>query len=339
MMRWGLLLLGLSQVGKVDSFLFAMCMTLIQTFPLPRQIQKGLLFIFLIVVLFDPNLVFYLGLWAYDAYPMYPLFCLYPVFPAYIYGQPTYLWAMVWTVFGWYVRQLEEKYKQDHVKVNHQRDDFVEKERFLAEQNARLSAEKQYEVEIARLQERNRIARDLHDSIGHVLSSSLLQVGALQVMNQNEDLVPLLATLQNTLDRGMHSARQSLHDLEDSAWNFDEQLRQLIHEFQFCPLILKQQMNHPLPIWQAKHLIAIISEALHNVTCHSNATQVNLTIREQPGFYQLIIEDNGQVKQVKEGGMGLLNMQSRVKRLNGHWNLNTQNGFKIHISWPKEEMK
>lgn len=339
MIRWGLLILGLSQVGKVDSFLFAMCMTLIHTFPLPRRVQKGLLILFLILALFYPNLIFYLGLWAYDAYPLHLLFCLFPVLPAYIYENPTYLWGIAWIMFGMCLRQLEDRYQQDHAKVNYQRDDFVEKERFLAEQNARLSAEKQYEVEIARLQERNRIARDLHDSIGHVLSSSLLQVGALQVMNQNADLVPLLVTLQNTLDHGMYSVRQSLHDLEDSTWNFDDQLRQLIHEFRFCPLTLQQHINHSLPTWQGKHLIAIISEALHNVTCHSNATLVNLTLREQPGFYQLIIEDNGLVDQLQEGGMGLMSMQNRVEQLKGHWNLDIQNGFKIHISWPKEESK
>lgn len=337
MIRWGLLLLGLSQVGRVDLFLIALCISLLQALPLSQGGQKGLFGIGLGLVFLFPELTCYFGLWAYGGYPFHPLICLFSVLPALFYADPTFLWGCIWLAFGWQLGKLEQSYLQDHTRLKHQRDDFVEKERFLAEQNARLEAEKQYEIEIARLQERNRIARDLHDSIGHVLSSSLLQVGALQAVNQDQRLEPLLQTLSQTLDRGMHSARQSLHDLEDASWDFDSELQRCIHQFQFCPLTLHQQIDHPFSTWQGKHVIAIINEALHNVTRHSKATRVQLTLSEQPGFYQLIIADNGPVGKIKSGGMGLANMQERVQLLKGHWNLDTQNGFKIHISWPKEE--
>ena len=45
-----------------------------------------------------------------------------------------------------------------------------------------------YEIHLATLKERNRIAREIHDNVGHLLSRSLLQTGALQVMNHDKAL-------------------------------------------------------------------------------------------------------------------------------------------------------
>jgi signal transduction histidine kinase len=56
----------------------------------------------------------------------------------------------------------------------------------LENQNKKLMEKQDYEVHLATITERNRIARDIHDNVGHLLSRSILQVGALLVINKDE---------------------------------------------------------------------------------------------------------------------------------------------------------
>jgi signal transduction histidine kinase len=57
-------------------------------------------------------------------------------------------------------------------------------------------------------------------------------------------------------------------------------------------------------------------EALSNIIKHSDATGAQISFREQPGFYQLVISDNGSKKEIQtEKGIGLNNITSRVESL------------------------
>ena len=54
---------------------------------------------------------------------------------------------------------------------------------------------------------------------------------------------------------------------------------------------------------------------------------------EQPGFYQLIIFDNGvNIPAELDGGIGIINMKERVRKLGGSFNINMSNGFRINVS-------
>ena len=58
----------------------------------------------------------------------------------------------------------------------------------LSEKNKNLLIQQEQEVRIATLNERNRIAREIHDNVGHLLSSALLQIGAIQAIFTQEEL-------------------------------------------------------------------------------------------------------------------------------------------------------
>jgi signal transduction histidine kinase len=82
--------------------------------------------------------------------------------------------------------------------------------------------------------------------------------------------------------------------------------------------------------------LLFFKEAITNISKHSNATTVLITLKEHSAFYQLLIHDNGQVPVDNNPvGMGITNMEERVEALGGHFNLATDNGFKIFISIPK----
>jgi signal transduction histidine kinase len=220
------------------------------------------------------------------------------------------------------------------------RDKSSELSSLLEEQNATLISSKDYEINLATLSERNRIAREIHDNLGHILSRCLLQIGALIVINKDSNMKESLVGVKNTISQGMDSVRTSVHDLHDDSIDLHGQIYALTKEFTFCPIKLNYDISEN-PCKRVKYsFISIVKEATSNIIKHSNATDVTITLNGHPSFYQLIIEDNGVVKNYNtENGIGIRNILDRVAALKGNININTDNGFKIFISIPKEAIE
>ncbi len=220
------------------------------------------------------------------------------------------------------------------------RDKASELSRLLEDQNAKLISSKDYEINLATLSERNRIAREIHDNLGHILSRCLLQIGALSVINKDANMKESLGLIKDTISEGMDSIRTSVHNLHDDSIDLHDQINSLTKGFSFCPIKLNYDISEN-PDKKVKYsLISIVKESISNIIKHSNATEVTITLNEHPGFYQLIIQDNGIVKDYNiENGIGIKNILDRVAALNGNVNINTLNGFKIFISIPKEIIK
>ena len=77
------------------------------------------------------------------------------------------------------------KYKK---LLNMTRDDSKELEKMLEEKNKRLMSEQDQQVHLATLAERNRIAREIHDNVGHLLSRAILLLGAISTVNTDDRL-------------------------------------------------------------------------------------------------------------------------------------------------------
>lgn len=206
----------------------------------------------------------------------------------------------------------------------------------LENRNRELMEKQDYEVRIATLRERNRIAREIHDSVGHLLTSSILQIGALLATCRDETLRESLQTLRDTLTKGMDSIRDSIHNLYDESIDLNAEVQTLVNGFAFCPVTLRCEIGGS-PGREVKYtLIAVLKEALSNVARHSNATHVSVTLREHPGFYQMAVRDNGTRKpETQSSGIGLQNIRSRVEGLHGNVNIETDGGFLLFISIPR----
>ena len=218
-----------------------------------------------------------------------------------------------------------------------QRDDSRERSLLMAQKNKALLEKQDYEIYNATLKERNRIAREIHDNVGHVLSRSILLVGALKTINKDAGLAPLLQKLEDSLNAAMNSIRSSVHDLHDEAVNLEEAERGMAREFAFCPVEFHYDMSRNIPREVKYCFISITKEALANVMRHSNATMVSITLREHPALYQLCIEDNGTCldPEEKKEGIGIVNMRERVKALMGTLQISKEKGFRIFITIPK----
>lgn len=221
------------------------------------------------------------------------------------------------------------------------RDNSVEQQIRLKRANAQLLENQDNEIYIATLKERNRIAREIHDNVGHLLSRSLLQSAALLTICKDETMQPQLENIKNTLDEAMTSIRNSVHDLHDESIDMKEAMTNLVEQFTFCPVSLQCEISRQTPKAVKYCLLTIVKEGLNNIVKHSNATMVHITVMEHPEFYQLMIEDNGTSAMAQSSdteissGIGLSSMQERVRSLNGIIHIHNENGFRIFVSIPK----
>jgi signal transduction histidine kinase len=233
-----------------------------------------------------------------------------------------------------YRSETLNRYKADYIRL---RDTTKETSMHLTQKNKNLLEKQDYEIRVATLNERNRIARDIHDGVGHLLSSALLQVGALMATCRDAVMKEQLTAVKETLSKGMDNIRTSVHELYDESIDLQTELSKMIDKFSFCPVRFDCNLVSDTKREIKYTLIAVVGEALSNVTRHSDATQVTVSLQEHPTFYQLVVKDNGAVsKQTDHSGIGLANITDRVKGLNGILNITRSNGFKIFITLPKE---
>jgi signal transduction histidine kinase len=206
----------------------------------------------------------------------------------------------------------------------------------LNKRNTDLMEKQDYEIKVATLNERNRIAMEIHDNVGHLLSRCLLQIGAIMAINKDNNLKENLSAIKNTLSQAMDSIRNSVHNLHDEAVDLYTQINDLVKSFTFCTIHFDYDISGNVDIKLKYCFISIVKEALSNIIKHSDATEVNITLREHPALYQLIIQDNGDVTGYSlNNGIGLTNISDRVNSFKGNLHINIENGFKIFISIPK----
>ena len=217
------------------------------------------------------------------------------------------------------------------------RDDNFEQKSKLKEQNKILMDTYNSEVHIARLQERSRIARDIHDNIGHALSRALLQTGALQSINRDDQLKEPLDGLQTTLTESMNSIRNSIHDLKDEGIDLEAAIKKILQASKAVPH-LNYDMTEPVPNHIKNCFLVVLKEAITNTNKHSNATKVDVTIAEHPALFQLLVVDNGTISpDTVEPGIGLENIKERVAEQNGYCRTEYRGGFRIFITIPKDK--
>lgn len=219
------------------------------------------------------------------------------------------------------------------------RDHATEQQLLLKAKNQALIAAQNYEINLAMLKERNRIAREIHDNVGHLLTRSILQVGALQILTSEPTQSDQLEQLIQTLNQAMTSIRSSVHDLHDQSVSLEpairECLRTLSPSFQ---VQLEYDLSDAELTSPIKHcLLGIVKESSSNIAKHSNGNAVRVVLREHPAFYQLIVTDNGTgAKLIRETGIGMATMKERAESVGGLIRFTASaTGFRVFLSIPK----
>ena len=221
-----------------------------------------------------------------------------------------------------------------------ERDMLAQSSHVLELRNQNLLEKQDLELRVATLNERSRIAREIHDNVGHLLTRSVLQVKALGVVHaKDKQLAGELEQVSATLDKAFETVRASVHDLHDDSNNLQTQLSALAKEIKGINVQVEYRAGE-LPARVAYAFLAIAREALSNSGRHSNATSVHVAVVEFPGLYQLIVHDNGSAtpsgeKTAGKDGMGLASMEERTRSLGGVFRINSDKGFKVLVTIPK----
>lgn len=297
---------------------------------------------YLVVCFFKPAFLFFIPLMCYDVIfikikGIWVLSFL-PLIANFTQSRLTSDWLVSTLILASFVLKCRtvslENMEKDYYKL---RDNTKEISMKLEKQNKELLEKQDYEINLATLSERNRIARDIHDNVGHLLSRSILQIGALLAINKDEGTKESLRLIKGTLSEAMDSIRNSVHDLHEESITLQIEMQKLLDNFKFCPVKFHYEVETNIEKNIKYCFIAITKEALSNIIKHSNATEALVIIREHPALYQLVIQDNGTVSSYNsENGIGIKNITDRVVAASGNVNISTDKGFRIFISIPKK---
>ena len=224
-------------------------------------------------------------------------------------------------------------------KLRTTRDSAVEHSNELMLKNRRLIASQDSKIHIATLRERNRIAREIHDNVGHLLTRTLLQMGAICIINSDEQLKEPLESVRQTLDGAMSAIRKSVHDLHDESVDLEASIRKTIEPLRNGrEVFLDFDATNALEPNVKYCFAAVVREAVSNIIKHSNSTQVRVIVREHPNIATLMIEDNGTGASLESSGIGLESIRERVDALGGIVNISAEkSGFKIFVSIVKKD--
>jgi signal transduction histidine kinase len=204
---------------------------------------------------------------------------------------------------------------------------------------------RQYSLRIedqSALQERNRIAREIHDSLGHTLTAQSIQIDSALLLQQSdsEESRVFLQEAKQLCKQALQEVRQSVATLRTDprqGKSLDSIATKLIREFRTTTAIEPTcviRLAHPIPTEIVSALYRVLQEALTNITRHSRATTVLLQLFTEDRTLYLYIHDNGKGFDPEQNstGFGLQGMRERIMALGGQFKLSSRIGEGCRIS-------
>lgn len=210
-----------------------------------------------------------------------------------------------------------------------------------------MEAARSADMQRARLNERTRIAREIHDNVGHLLTRAIMLTNADEVVARSTGdnmHAKQFEEIAGALDEAMTMIRRSVHDLKDEGTDFTAMIEDATSVTGDARVQVHVTNGITQPPSNVAHCFAaVVREALTNTMRHSNATQVNVKLVDLPGLWQLIVQDNGGVIKrnarhtAQMRGIGLTDIEERARVLNGSAVCGPYGaGWRVFVSVPKE---
>lgn len=250
-------------------------------------------------------------------------------------------------------------------QIRKMQDQTRESSRTIQIRLADIAEERAQSVRTATLRERTRIAREIHDNVGHLLTRAIMQTQAGRtVADVSGDTASAQAfgSLHETLHDAMTMIRRSVHDLEDNGTDFVAQIDDAVHALDNIDSKLSIHLTNDITVAPApvtRCFATVIRESLTNVVRHSEAQQATVTLRDMPALWQLVVQDSGPRTQQRsdvqetasydrsnphspwavdevQRGMGLADIESRTRALGGTSLCGPSGtGWRVFVSIPK----
>ena len=220
--------------------------------------------------------------------------------------------------------------------------------RQLGEANERLRA---YAIEAERMaetRERNRLAREIHDTLGHALTGIAAGLDACIVLVDAapEAAKKQLAKVREAARRGIVDVRRSVEKLRPDDLEklpMRHALAKMVAEFSessgMKTRIVAMGWPDHLREDEAEVIYRVVQEGITNANQHGLATEAVITIGTEPGRIFIIIADNGHGCEDVEPGFGLRHMRERLDLLHGRLRYWTDKGFTLEATIPHGQVK
>ena len=206
------------------------------------------------------------------------------------------------------------------------------------------------EVYLATLKERNRIAREIHDNVGHMITRVIVQVQALRIINKDPRLSEQLDSVGETLDLAMTGIRKSVHELHDDSIDLSIAIREIASTLpDSFDTEVSTSIDSPADNATKSVIVGIIKESVTNISKYSKGNKVRIEVIENNSFWRVRVWDNGKNPEreclltgeyFSSEGLGLTNIATRTKSLGGRATLlSNAKGFEIIAVLPKSEVK
>ncbi|MCZ6528940.1 MAG: GAF domain-containing sensor histidine kinase [Chloroflexi bacterium] len=207
-------------------------------------------------------------------------------------------------------------------------------------------------MQLGAVEERNRLARDIHDTLAQGLTAISLQLETAEaILDERGDREEIRDTVHQALDlarQNLEEARRSVQDLRAAPLegrNLSEALADLVAEVQAAGGVEIDYNvtggGRPFPPRLESGLYRIAQEAINNLVRHSDASHASVILTSTPQLVDLTIEDDGsgfEVDSLPEGHFGLQGMQERARLLGGTLGLQSElgSGTRIEVRVPLE---
>lgn len=239
-----------------------------------------------------------------------------------------------------YSTKLEAQKLYDKLRVSEEK---------LIEANNELEGYVQSIEEITLLKERNRISREIHDSVGHALSTAMIQLSAMEAIGKKEksSLGEMAGNLREFINESFQDVKKAVKELKPDEYdNYQGVLRiqEVCKNFKKMSgvdvkvIVSKGEWN--LSTKQVGNLYRITQEVLSNALRHGKATVVNIIMNFTEDDFVISFKDNGKgTDKIQESGVGLKSIRERVNEMNGLVDIKSSidNGFFVKITIPKEK--
>ena len=141
------------------------------------------------------------------------------------------------------------------------------------------------------LKEREKISKELHNSIGHTISASVLELRALEYICQDEEVKESLIIVRENISGGLVDIRKIIHNMYKSSFDLENSIEKIITfpniNTKFIYRV-KSKINENLSF----DIVSIVKEAFSNFIKHSNGDSFTVRIIENESSFIITIFDN-----------------------------------------------
>ena len=226
---------------------------------------------------------------------------------------------------------------------HHEKERIASLNKQLEEANVRLRAYALEAERTAETRERNRLAREIHDTLGHTLTGIVAGMDACIVL---VDAAP--AVVKKQLEKIRETARHGIVDVRRSVKKLrpddleklplQQAIKKVIAEFSASSGVEIQlvELGWPEKLREDEEevIYRIVQEGITNARRHGKATKVTVTCGLEPGRFYIIIADNGEGCAETKQGFGLRHMEERLELLHGRLRYWSDKGFTLEATIP-----